>query len=288
MSILNPLFLWGLFALGVPIVLHLIQRQRYPERAFTTLRFFDKTVKHNVIQRRFVDRLLLILRLALLTLLALALARPFGLGIGEKRMSLAIVLDNSPSMGRTGSDGQTLFEEAKQAAISALKELSPGDRAEVLLTSPAPPAFTKDRKQIEEQLKLRKGQPTGLLTETENGFAAAGASLSRNPDEVQESIADVPAETALAIDGFGMTENTGLSDDHAALIRMVESANLSQQHGDASTTTARAKTLLERSKDGDRSIVVFTDMQTTDWVQRPEIDLRDARLTVLGVAGEDQ
>lgn len=288
MSILNPLFLWGLLALGVPIVLHLIQRQRYPERAFTTLRFFDKTIKHNVIQRRFVDRLLLILRLALLALLALALARPFGLGIGEKRMSLAILLDNSPSMGRPGTDGKTLFEEAKLAAISALKELSPGDRAEVLLTSPATPAFTKDRKLVEEQLKGRKGQPTGLLVKTENGFSAASASLSRIPEEVQAFMADVPEETALAVDGIGLAGHQGLSDDHEALVRLVENASLSQQQGDASTAASRATSLLERSKDGDRSIIVFTDMQNTDWAQKSEIDLKSLRLTVFGIAGKGQ
>ncbi len=286
MSILNPLFLWGLLALGVPIVLHLIQRQRYPERAFTTLRFFDKTIKHNVIQRRFVDRLLLLLRLALLALLALALARPFGLGVGEKRMSLAIVLDNSPSMGRSGTEGRTFFEEAKQAVMTALKELAPGDRAEVLFTSQAPPAFTRDRKHIEERLELRQGQPTGLLLETENGFAAAKVPLSRNPDEVKASLVDIPDGASLAIEGIGMTERAVLSDDHAALVRLVETASLSQQHGDVSTAAARARSLLERSKDGDRSIVIFTDMQKTDWARRPGIDLKGARLTVFGLAGE--
>ena len=46
----------------MPVILHLIHRQRYPDRVFTTLRFFDATIKHNVIQKRLIDKLLLLLR----------------------------------------------------------------------------------------------------------------------------------------------------------------------------------------------------------------------------------
>src|SRR3954453_16455973 len=109
MSLLGGAFLLGLLGVAIPIVIHLIHRQRYPERPFTTLRFFDKTVKHNVIQRRLIDRLLLLLRVLGRALLALGLSRPFwpGGGVGERRMSLVIVLDISPSMGRV-KDGKTL------------------------------------------------------------------------------------------------------------------------------------------------------------------------------------
>ncbi|MBA3846473.1 MAG: BatA domain-containing protein, partial [Planctomycetes bacterium] len=116
MGFLSAAFLLGLAAIAAPVAIHLIHRQRYPERAFTTLRFFDKTVKHNVIQRRLIDRVLLALRIAALAALALGLARPFtGAGLGEKRLSLVIVLDNSPSMGRV-RDGATLFARAQEAA----------------------------------------------------------------------------------------------------------------------------------------------------------------------------
>src|SRR5213079_1417212 len=85
---LSAAFLAGLAAIAIPIVIHLIHRQRYPDRAFPTLRFFDKTVKHNVVQRRLIDRLLLLLRVLALALLALGLARPFWhSSIGEPRMS---------------------------------------------------------------------------------------------------------------------------------------------------------------------------------------------------------
>src|SRR3954469_10133600 len=98
MSLLGSAFLLGLLGVAIPVVIHLIHRQRYPERAFTTLRFFDKTVKHNVVQRRLIDRILLALRVLALALLALGLSRPFwsGGGIGERRTSVVIVLDNSP------------------------------------------------------------------------------------------------------------------------------------------------------------------------------------------------
>ena len=62
MNFLSGAFLLGLVAVAAPVVIHLIHRQRYPERRFTTLRFFNRTIKHNVLQNRLIDRLLLALR----------------------------------------------------------------------------------------------------------------------------------------------------------------------------------------------------------------------------------
>src|SRR5580692_870605 len=69
-TFISAAFLAGLAAMAVPVIIHLIHRQRYPDRAFPTLRFFDKTVKHNVLQRRLIDRILLLLRVLALILLA--------------------------------------------------------------------------------------------------------------------------------------------------------------------------------------------------------------------------
>ena len=110
MSFLSLGFLLAGLSIAVPILIHLIHRQKYPDRAFTTLRFFDKTVKHNVIQRRLIDRILLALRVLALLAIALGLSRPlWNASIGEQRRSVVIVLDNSPSMSRV-RDGQTVID----------------------------------------------------------------------------------------------------------------------------------------------------------------------------------
>jgi len=121
-TFLRAAFLLGLAGAAVPVVLHLIYRQRYPERPFTTLRFFRVTIKHNVMQRRLIDRLLLLLRVLALVALALALARPFWSGpVGEARRSVVVVVDNSPSMGRAAGS-RTLFAKAQAAALNLLAD----------------------------------------------------------------------------------------------------------------------------------------------------------------------
>ena len=86
MNFLAAPFLLGLVVLAVPLVIHLIHRQRYPERRFTTLRFFVRTVKNNSVQRRLIDRLLLALRMLALAALIVALAQPsWNVAFGEQR-----------------------------------------------------------------------------------------------------------------------------------------------------------------------------------------------------------
>ncbi|HUW34038.1 MAG TPA: BatA and WFA domain-containing protein [Planctomycetota bacterium] len=305
MSLLNPIFLLGLGAIGVPIILHLIQRQRYPERPFTTLRFFDKTIKHNVIKRRFVDKLLLVLRILILAALMIALARPFaGVGVGEKRMSLVIVLDNSPSMGRADG-GQALFEQATAAADSLLQQLGPQDRAGLVLsTREFSPAFTRDRLELERQVVARKGQPTGLIVQTNGGQdgrrdapvgrlrRATGTSLlavpglTGDPEVIRKAIAAVSPDTAaFALCGYGFAPEPQLSSDCDATRQLLSRAVIAGAPGDMHKAMQTARELLARSGDGDRAIVVFSDLQAGDWHSSDPVDMPGiaVRVVELGV-----
>jgi len=280
-ALLNPIFLLGLGAIAVPVILHLIQRQRYPERPFTTLQFFDKTIKHNVIKRRFVDKLLLLLRILVLAALMLALARPFaGVGVGEKRMSLVIVLDNSPSMGRTDG-GQTLFAQAKGMADSLLGQLGPQDRAAIVLARPEfSPAFTADRAEIERQLAARKGQPTGLVALVNGKKDAppeapaearmiprlAVPGLTGDPDAIRKAMAGAPADAeAFALCGYGMAPERQLSSDREAVRRLLSRAVIAGAPGNMHAAVGTARDILAASGDGDRAIIVFSDLQASDW-----------------------
>ena len=284
MSLLNPIFLLGLAALSVPIVLHLIQRQRYPERPFTTLRFFDKTIKHNVIKRRFVDKLLLLLRLLLLAVLMLALARPFtGLGLGEKRMSMVIVLDNSPSMGR-GSNGSTLFGRARDAAEAFTRQLAPQDSLALVLSKPAfAPAFTADRLDLEQQLRLRAGQPTGLLVKNGNGSLPALPNLATDVDVIRKAVGTLPPATPVALCGYGIDPLPQLTCDHAAVRSVLQRADLAGSPGNILGAVHTAQGLLAGSKDGDRMIVVLSDLQAADWQGDGAIDLAGVSVQVFEV-----
>ena len=153
MGFLQPLFLVGAIALGLPILLHLIHRQRYPSVRFSTLEFFERTVKHNTLQRRFIDILLLILRLVALALLVIACARPFiESGAGNAPAALVIVLDNSGSMSaqHQGVDQRrSSFSVAKERVAEIVASLEGGDRVAILpAVGPGMGNLSYDREEI--------------------------------------------------------------------------------------------------------------------------------------------
>lgn len=264
MTFLSAAFLGGLAALAVPIVLHLIHRQRYPERPFTALRFFDATIKQNVIQRRLIDKLLLLLRLAALALLMAGLARPFWRsGFGERRMSLVMVLDNSPSMGRRSNDG-SLFERACEAARAAAAELGASDRAALILTAPVSVMeYTPDRTALSRELATRSGQPTGLIVNGRPELSVPG--LTTDSEALRAALTRAPEGVEVALVGCEAHTEEVLRYGPADLLRQLERARLSHCRGDLATALRRAAGRLRSSNDGDQAVMVFSDLQQSEW-----------------------
>lgn len=132
-------FLFAALAAVIPVILHMISRQRAKDVPFPTLRFLKISVEKTRRRRRIQDVLLMLLRMAVLVLIAVGLARPaltslaslFGSGA---HLAVAIVLDNSGSMGVV-DHGQPRFDTAVAAAVQILDELGEGDRVALYLTS---------------------------------------------------------------------------------------------------------------------------------------------------------
>src|SRR5437763_13502114 len=105
MSFLTPLFLVGLGALAIPVIVHLIQRERSRVVQFPSLMFVQKIPYQSVRRRRIRHWSLLLMRCAALLLIVLAFARPFlkrevaaAAALGGTR-EVVILLDHSASMG---------------------------------------------------------------------------------------------------------------------------------------------------------------------------------------------
>ena len=154
MAFLNPLFLFGLLAAGIPLLIHLWNRRRVVTIDFSSLMFL--TAAHRENARRFQLRqlLILLLRMAIIALIVLALARPFltlGLPIASVRAKtdLVIILDNSYSMAYQDVDG-VRFEKAKILATDILDTLRHGDSTAFILMSDSPkPVFRQLTPDIE-------------------------------------------------------------------------------------------------------------------------------------------
>ena len=154
MAFLNPFFLFGLLATGIPLVIHLWNRRRVVTIDFSSLIFI--TAAHRENARRFQLRqfLILLLRMAIIALIALALARPFltlGLPVASVRAKtdVIIVLDHSYSMAYQDINGIRL-DKAKTLATDIIDTLRHGDRASLILMSDIPkPVFRQLTPDIE-------------------------------------------------------------------------------------------------------------------------------------------
>mgnify|MGYP000388473172 CR=1 FL=1 len=133
MNFLNPLFLLGLLAVALPVIIHLINLQRPQKVAFSTLSFFNELRKSTIRRIRIKQYLLLALRTLAVLFLALALARPFlpptisgSASSGESR-SVAILIDNSASMSRVGTDGP-LIDQARDIVDRIIRNGNTDDK----------------------------------------------------------------------------------------------------------------------------------------------------------------
>ncbi|MCX7806033.1 MAG: BatA domain-containing protein [Planctomycetota bacterium] len=125
----NPAFLFGLAASAIPVIIHLTWRKRSREVLFPSLKFLTVSARRTARRKRVTELLLLLLRCAMLALLAVALAGPFlraaaipGTGAPS---AVAIILDNSLSMNaRAGA--MTRLDLAKRAAERILSGLPDG------------------------------------------------------------------------------------------------------------------------------------------------------------------
>ena len=137
-SFLNPLLLFGVLGVASPIIIHLLAKKRIKRVVWAAMKFLKVTVQRNQRKMNIEDVLLLVLRCALVFLVALALARPAlkrsGLAVFGGSETAFILLDNSGSMAAT--DGvETRFEKARKAAEQVLDSLPGGSSVAVWLVS---------------------------------------------------------------------------------------------------------------------------------------------------------
>ena len=129
MSLLNPFFLFGSLALAIPVLIHLVRREKSEIVHFSSLMFLLKVPKQAIRQQKIKNLLLMALRLLILALLVTAFARPYltqnanpVAGTGNNR-GIVLLLDNSYSM-RYGMN----FDRLKTEARRRIDAMSSGDK----------------------------------------------------------------------------------------------------------------------------------------------------------------
>ena len=137
LQFLTPLFLAvGAAAASLPLIIHLLNRERARRLVFSTIRFIKMSHQANVQRHRLKQLLLLLMRILILALLGLAFARPFfatspaTTGVTGGLRNIVIVLDTSYSMGYLDT-----FDRAKKAVIELANDLQPTDTSALIFTN---------------------------------------------------------------------------------------------------------------------------------------------------------
>ncbi|MGQ9819037.1 MAG: BatA domain-containing protein [Candidatus Kapaibacteriales bacterium] len=158
MQFLNPLYLIGLIAASVPIIIHLLIVRKNKIIEFSTLRFLNALEKTQIRRLRLKQLLLLILRTALIIFIVLAFARPT---IKSKlpalsnysNISVVLIIDNSISMDVSDEYGNR-YRQVKKLAQSIVDHLTDGDEVSLIFTTDNqhPLGFTQNLAVIRENI----------------------------------------------------------------------------------------------------------------------------------------
>lgn len=141
----HPGLVAGTALASVPILIHLLNRQRHKPMPWAAMRFVLLAHERTRRRARLEEWLLLLLRALAVLLLALAIARPFAgpqsplAGLTESRRDLVLVVDASASTGYR-DQVESVFERITARAREILLELdgSRGDRVRLVVCGAHP------------------------------------------------------------------------------------------------------------------------------------------------------
>ncbi len=131
MTFLNPLLLWGLAAVSIPILIHIFNLKRTKKIEFSTLMFLKEIQQSKYKKIKLKQLLILLSRIAFIIFLVMMFAKPFETGfLGapafKSKSSVLIVLDDSFSMQTRDNNGNDL-ENGKKKINMLLEALGPNN-----------------------------------------------------------------------------------------------------------------------------------------------------------------
>src|SRR5579872_5366449 len=183
MGLVAPLALLGLAALAIPVLIHLIQREKKRVVEFPSLMFLRRIPYQSVRRRRIRDVALLMMRLAALALIILAFARPFfrtdslAAATQNGAREAVILVDQSYSM-----EYGDRWSKAQTAARDAIRAMKPGDRASLVFFSTGADVAVRsagDKPRLESVLAAAKTGPGA--TRYAPALKLAGSLLAESP-----------------------------------------------------------------------------------------------------------
>lgn len=146
-----PWALAGLVAVSIPVIAHLLRRQKLPRQTLPTIELLHRIHATRATRLRVVDALLLIIRALLVAAIVLVAAAPYRVvqsSSFDRQHALAIVLDDSLSMAAI-HEGKTLIERAAELSAQQVEGLPEGSEVSVVLSGKQTRTWVRRRGELE-------------------------------------------------------------------------------------------------------------------------------------------
>lgn len=136
MTFVNPLVLWGLSLIAIPVIIHLFNFRRYKTVYFTNVKFLKEVTEETAVRSKLKHWLVLLSRVLGIAFLALAFAQPV-IPLGKEhaaasgKRGISIYLDNSFSMNAEADD-EKLLNRASRKVREIVNAYGEDDRFQLL------------------------------------------------------------------------------------------------------------------------------------------------------------
>jgi hypothetical protein len=197
MTFVHPLLLGGLLLVGIPVLLHLIVRQKPKHLLFPAFQLLRQRHRKNQRKLRWRHLLLLALRMGLIVAICLALARPEVFSerlrlYSDRPVAAVLVFDTSYSMQYTVEDAagsHSRLSEAQRLALELLNELPEDSRVAILDTAKEGGGWADSIDDARDKIKgLELSYASGPVTDQVEQAYALFANIDKDQGKGKEAL----------------------------------------------------------------------------------------------------
>jgi len=136
MQFVYPYFLFGLFLISIPVIIHLFNFRKFKKIYFSNILFICKLKQETQKESKIRHLLVLFSRILTIACLVFAFAQPYipiseNKHLNQKNSTISIYIDNSFSMNAL-SDNGILFEQAKNKSLEIANTYKSSDLFQIL------------------------------------------------------------------------------------------------------------------------------------------------------------
>ena len=195
MKFLFPTFLFALFTIAIPIIIHLFSFRRYKTVYFSDVGFLQNIKKESKKKSRLKQLLILLARILTIIFLVFAFSQPY-IPLNKEiqkqpNQVVGVYIDNSFSMNALSEQGQLLEVARNKAAEIGLAY--PAGTKFMLITNDLEPKHQHlfNREQFIQQVSEVEPSPKVIpLSMIYNRFASENTDVEKNTDRILYLISD--------------------------------------------------------------------------------------------------